>query len=895
MVARRQSTSGIRVGPRLVFAYAFLIVALAIVVTLCFRAGGGERPAASVTGTYALSEGSRCLGGRGQPLEVKQSGQFIDLETSQGSRAQLRLQGSTLSGEARCRNGTSATARLNVRSPGSRQPSLDGTVAGERVIAAWVGAAELATGTSRASKRSAEETFGRLMLAIAVVILAARLVGALMTRIGQPQVMGEVLAGILLGPTLLGAVAPAVKDYLFPSDIVPLLSAAADIGLAFFMFLVGLELNPAALRGRMPAAALISNVSAAFPIMLGVALAVPLYVLVGPDRGFVPFALFIGVSMSITAFPVLARIVLERRMLKRPVGAIALAAAAIDDVTAWSLLALASAIAVAGSSLQIIRVVGLAILFSTLMALVGRRLLARVSDAYDEAGTVPAGWIAAIFVGVLLSSYASQQIGIAAIFGAFVMGLIMPRRTDLTDDVNRRVQDFVVTVLLPLFFVVTGLKTNVGQLNRPELWVLTLAIFAVAVLGKWVGAAVAARFSGFGLREAAAIGALMNTRGLTELIVLNIGLELGVITPALFTMLVIMALATTFMAGPLLRLIDRTGELSTPVEEDLRQAERVGPGGMPERAILVASLEEKNLDGLLTLAEPLARHQPPREIIVARLIEASQLPTGLTRDDRNLSHATADLDRRRRDLMTREVAVRVVAFNSSDPGRDLVKLASAEEIDLVLVDGRRPLLGEAVPGGSVGPILTKAPSDVAVLVARDGSRPEIGPGRPVVVPFGGTEHDWGALELGAWLAKVWGAPLRLLGAAGTASDSQRDASRLLANASLIVQQFAGVVAEPVLIDPGRKGVLEGAQQAGLLIVGLSDRWRQEGLGPVRSEIASLASAPTLFVRRGRRPGALTPAGTATRFAWSGDLQMSDRHDGESGSARGGDQTNSTNV
>lgn len=810
-----------------------------------------------------------CLG---QPLELKQSGQFVNADGAGDARAKLRFRDNRLTGDATCEDGSGAKVDLRL-SQGQPKPRLTGTIGESQVTAVFKEKlAEPGVGSTPKKKRSSEDTFGRLMLAIAAVILAARLVGAGTARLGQPRVMGEVLAGILLGPSLLGAVAPDVRDYLFPSDIVPLLSAAANIGLAFYMFLVGLELDPRILRERIAQAAFISNTSVAFPMALGLATALPVYRLVGPDKDFLPFALFMGVAMSITAFPVLARILVERRMLRRPVGALAMAGAAIDDVTAWSLLALATAVAGQGSSLSVVRVVVLAALFSAAMLLIGRRLLGRVSTAYDEAGHIPAAWIGAIFVGVLLSAYVSSQIGIAPIFGAFVMGLIMPRRTDLTQDVTRRLEDFVVTVLLPLFFVVTGLRTEIGLIDRPELWGLTLVLIAIAITGKWLGAMGAARFSGFGLRDSAAIGALMNTRGLTELIVLNIGLEIGVVSPALFTMLVVMALVTTFMAGPALRLIDPRGTLSATAAEELRRVETVDELGIdlkaPEHAIVVAPLDEKNLEALLAVAEPLARSEPQRELILARPITPARLVTGIALDDRELAAANAELNERREQLIAEGVAARAVAFTSADPGQDLVRLALGEEIDLLLVDGRRPLLGEGIPRGDVGAVLEKAPCDVAVLVERETRVPEIGPEHPVLVPFGGADHDWAAIELGAWIATARDAPLKLLGARADLAEGQRDASRLLADASLVLQQFAGIAAEPVLIDPGREGVIEAAEGAGLLVVGLSERWRQEGLGPVRSALASHAPAPTLFVRRGTRPGALAPRDNVTRFAWS---------------------------
>jgi Kef-type K+ transport system membrane component KefB len=701
------------------------------------------------------------------------------------------------------------------------------------------------------------------MLAIAAVILAARLVGALTGRLSQPRVMGEVLAGILLGPTLLGAVAPSVKDYLFPTDIVSLIGGASQIGLAFYLFLVGMEVDPRLLRDRIAEAAFISNTSVAFPMSLGLLVALPVYKLLAPDVRYLPFALFMGIAMSITAFPVLARILIEQRMLKRPVGVVSMACAAIDDVTAWSLLALATAVAASGSGLHALVVVGLAAAFTAAMILIARPLLGRVSVAYDEVGNVPALWIATIFVGVLLAAYVAQQIGVAAIFGAFIVGLIMPRHAGLTDDVNRRLEDFVVTVLLPLFFVVTGLRTHVGALNRPVLWLIALLLIAVAIVGKFVGATLAARYSGLRLRDSAAIGTLMNTRGLTELIVLNIGLDLGLVSRALFTMLVLMALVTTFMAGPALRLLDPRRELSEPPEEELRRA---GAVQAATRSILVAAQDSRNLDALLALAEPVASSDPPREIILARLLAPTRFAAGLSSNDRELERVTVELNRRRDDLGERAISARTVAFTSPDVGADLARLASEQEVDLLLMDGRRPLVGERVPRGPVMPVLDKAPCDVAVLVERAGI-PEIDAEHPVVVPFGGAEHDWAALELGAWIAHSTGAPLKLLGAAASEADGGRDASRLLANASLVVQQFAGVAAASVLVEPGPE-IVDAARDAGVLVVGLSERWREEGLGLVRSEIAKRAPAPTLFVRRGRRAGALAPRDDLTRFRWS---------------------------
>ena len=851
-------------GWRLVVGYAAVAVLLAAAASVSIAIGRNEEPQPAIAGFYTSS--APCLGER---FELRQSGQYVDLGGGVGGT--LRFKDGRITGDVECRDGTSGEASMRVVGEGEHA-RLAGTIGGRAVTARFAEElAEPGVAAEEAPKRSGEETFGRLMLAIAAVILAARFVGTLIAKIGQPRVMGEVLAGILLGPTLLGAVWPEAKDYLFPADIVPLLSAGAQIGLAFYLFLVGMELDPRILRERIGQAALISNVSVAFPLALGFLVALPVYELLAPDIRYLPFALFMGVAMSITAFPVLARILIERRMLRRPVGALAMAGAAIDDVTAWGLLALATAVAGTGSGVHALQVVGLAALFSAAMILLGRPLLKRVSRAYDEVGQVPALWLGIIFVSILLSAYVSQQIGIAAIFGAFMMGLIMPRHADLTGDVARRVEDFVVMVLLPLFFVVTGLRTEIGSLNRVDLWLLAGLLLAVAVVGKWVGAMLAARWGGFSLRDSAAIGALMNTRGLTELIVLNIGFELGVISPALFTMLVVMALVTTFMAGPALRLLDPREELSAPPEEDLRRAPRTTAeeldAPVPTRALLVAAQDERNLDALLAIAVPLAKSSPPRELILAQLIVPARLATGaiLERDD--VTRTSARVNGLRAELVAQNVAARAVAFTSIDPGKDYVRLASEEEVDLILVDGRRPLLGEGVPRGPVGHVLDNAPSDVAVLV-EPGESPQIDAEHAVLVPFGGAEHDWAALELAAWVASSYGAPLKLLGAAASLTDGRPDASRLLANASLVVQQLAGIAAEPVLVEPGRDGLLRAAEGAGLLVVGLSERWRQEGLGPVRSAIARTAPVTTLFIRRGQRPGALAPRQDMTRFAWS---------------------------
>jgi Kef-type K+ transport system membrane component KefB len=818
------------------------------------RAGPRPRVPGSIEGEYRLNPRSACLG---PELGIEGSGAEVELLRGEEAVGEGQYEDGALTGEVSCADGETT--------------ELEGTAA-DRNITLTIGEDQF----TAVKQREAGSLFAHFFFAIAVVMVLARLFGMASVRLGQPRVMGEVLAGIVLGPTVLGALIPSVQAAIFPSDLIPYLGVVAQLGLIFYMFLVGLEVDLSQIKGRVGQVAAISNVSVALPMTLGIAVALPVYELVGPDEKFIAFALFMGVSMSITAFPVLARILVERRMLKRPVGVLALACAAVDDVTAWFLIALATAVAVAGSSADVLQTVGLAVVFCVVMGFAIRPLLARVSTAYDEAGRVPGGWVVLIFAGVLLSAYVTEEIGIALIFGAFVMGLIMPRRADLTEEVTGRIEDFVVTLLLPLFFAYTGLRTNIGLLDRPELWVLTLVLLAVAVLGKLFGAAIAARITGFSWRDSAVIGTLMNTRGLTELIVLNLALELGVISEALFAMLVLMALVTTFMAGPALRLLDPRNELGAPVEEELEEAREQSVSEfpalpVPEQSVLVAPQSDGALAQLRSLAEPLARSDPPRELILAKLVRpprGAAARGGLQTENRLLGEASDEMNRARLELIERGIAARAVAFVSTDVGADLARLAQAEEIALVLTDGRRPLLGEGVPRGDVGTLLRESPGDVAVLVAREGQEVLPTPDNGVVVPFGGVEHDWAALELGAWIASATGAPLNLLGAAGQ-TDERARVSRLLGDAGLLVQQYAGIAAQPVVAEGGREGVIEAAAGAGLLVVGLSDRWQDEGLGPTRSEIARAAPAPVLFVRRGTRPGALAPREDVTRFSWSG--------------------------
>jgi Kef-type K+ transport system membrane component KefB len=395
-----------------------------------------------------------------------------------------------------------------------------------------------------------------LLVQVGIVVAAARGVGWLFRRIQQPQVMGEMVAGILLGPSLLGWAAPAVSAALFPPASLGFVGAISQLGLLVFMFLVGLELNPRLLRGKSHTAVVTSHASIVVPFVLGSALALYLYPRLSDGSvGFTGFALFMGAAMSVTAFPVLARILTERRLMRTRVGAVALACAAVDDVTAWCILAGVVALVRSGAvEHPLWATVGGSVAFILAMLFVVRPLLARLERWFERKGATQ-DLMAVVLLVVLASAWATEWLGIHALFGAFLAGAVMPKGERFVHAVTGKLEDVTVVLLLPLFFAFTGLRTRIGLVEGAEMWAFCAAIVLVAVAGKWGGSTVAARATGMGWREAGAIGVLMNTRGLMELVILNIGLDIGVISPALFAMMVMMALVTTFMTSPLLELI----------------------------------------------------------------------------------------------------------------------------------------------------------------------------------------------------------------------------------------------------------------------------------------------------------------------------------------------------
>ena len=405
------------------------------------------------------------------------------------------------------------------------------------------------------------------LIDLAIIILFARLLGVAAKRIGQPPVVGEIIAGILLGPTLFGG---KIAATLFPITLRPSLSALANLGVVIFMFVVGYELDLRLIRGRERVAASVSVCSIILPLALGAGLGVWL-----ASRHHVhnvlPFALFVGTAMAVTAFPVLARILTDRGMHRTRIGGLALASAAMDDVLAWSLLVVVVAIAGAGG--QQFRLL-LAPVYAGVMFGVVRPLLRRLVDVYQRWGRLTPNVLAAALVGLLLSSYATDWMGLKYIFGAFLFGFVMPRKgaaaAALRDEILGRLEQVSVLVLLPVFFVVSGLSVDLSSVGLSGLVELCL-ILLVAIAGKFGGAFIGASLAGVRGRRAGVLATLMNTRGLTGIVILTVGLQLHILNPSLYTLMIVMAIVTTAMAGPLLHFIypERF------VRRDIAEADRI--------------------------------------------------------------------------------------------------------------------------------------------------------------------------------------------------------------------------------------------------------------------------------------------------------------------------------
>src|SRR5260370_976963 len=622
-----------------------------------------------------------------------------------------------------------------------------------------------------ASSRASQGDLLHVLLALVVVIATARAMGWIFRSAKQPPVVGEILAGIVLGPSLLGRLAPGAEGYLFASTVGPVLNVIAQVGAILYMFVVGLELDAALLRKRGHSTVAISHASIIAPFLLGATIALYLYPkLSTSDVPFTCFSLFLGVSMSVTAFPVLARILTDRGIHKTHMGAIALTCAAVDDVTAWCMLAFVVSVARAQAT-GALMTVAMALGFILLMIMVVRPAMVRLSLLYGNRGRLTQGVMAAIFIALLISASATELIGIHAVFGAFALGAVIPHDSGMARELTDRLEDIVIVLLLPAFFAYTGLRPQIGLVNGSEQWIMCALIVIVASLGKVGGSVIAARVTGLNWRDSSALGVLMNTRGLMELIVLNIGLEMNVISPTLFAMLVIMALITTFATTPILHFITRRQvaelepfpELGTfsPEPAVAPQAPIRAPHSAPRpiqppprpmlvgtehSAILVPVSNPEGVGILVALALAATPHDPPPPRLLALVKTPSAgVRSGLREAEQRVPPRSPALAAALERALQRGSIITPQAVWTTNPAADILSFANEPQIGWLLLGSHRAVFGSDFMGGVVREILDKAralPVHVAVVI--HGGRP---PPHPLIAVVDRGPHARAALDL----------------------------------------------------------------------------------------------------------------------------------------------------
>jgi Kef-type K+ transport system membrane component KefB/nucleotide-binding universal stress UspA family protein len=712
-----------------------------------------------------------------------------------------------------------------------------------------------------------------VLVEVLIVIALSRIVGLGFRWIKQPQVIGEIVAGIMLGPSLLGLVAPNVANALFPAETVPFLNVLSQIGLIFFMFLIGLELNPKYLKSNLDTAILTSHVSILVPFSLGGFLALLLYPLVSNNSvSFTAFAMFLGAAMSITAFPVLARIITEHNLQNTKLGTLALTCAAVDDVTAWCLLAVAIAVTRTNSMVGALPTIFEALIYITFMLTVVRWFLQRLSKHYNRTGRLTQLVLAGIYMGVVASALITELIGIHLIFGAFLLGAAMPKNAGLTRELAEKTEDFVLIFLLPVFFAYSGLRTQIGLLNSLDLWLLCAAVLGVAIIGKYVGTYAAARFCGISKRESSALGWMMNTRGLTELIVLNIGLSLGVISPILFTMLVIMALVTTFMTSPLLewtypkRLI-RLDISEFSADDSELEAVPIASGSeetdlklLRTYRILVPVANPSTQKGLLQLAVALAlpsagmggndlQSAVVHPLSLIELTEDYAFESTPAEADRVIQERRSKLSDLIESLEVPEARklVHPIIRVTNDVAQETAQIAELDRADLILVGWHRPTFSSNRLGGRVGQILSTAKVDVAIFV--DRGREKL---NNLLVPYAANIHDDLGLELA--LRLLVNSEQRRLTVLRVAVNGEAE-NALSYEFQRVIEQLPPEVRsriETPIVEAAEpiQAVVAASANADLTIAGTSREWgiERQTLGQYTDELAVQCHSSLLIAR-----------------------------------------------
>ena len=525
-----------------------------------------------------------------------------------------------------------------------------------------------------------------LLAQIVTIILVARLFGWICKKIGQPSVIGEILAGIVLGPSLIGMYFPGFTNFLFPVESLGNLQFLSQIGLILFMFIVGMEIDMNVLKNKAHDAVVISHAGIMVPFSLGMGLAYFIYQSFAPvGVTFTSFGLFVGIAMSITAFPVLARIVQERGIHKTRLGTVVITCAAADDITGWSILAAVIAIAKAGSFVSSLYTILLALAYVFLMIKIVRPFLKRVGELYSSGASMSKSIVAIFFVTLILSAWATEIIGIHALFGAFMAGAIMPANQKFRNIFIDKVEDIALVLLFPLFFVFTGLRTEIGLLNDVYLWKITGLIILVAITGKFIGSALAAKFVRQSWKDSLTIGALMNTRGLMELVVLNIGYDLGILTPKVFAMMVIMALVTTFMTGPALDLINWLFKSKT--EDKINEISKIN-----KFKILVSFGNPVNSKPLVRLANCLIKNTNGSSAITAMHLFPSVKSHYYNLDEYESESFAPILE----EAKTLNHKITTLFKVTNDIESDIAEVANKGEYDLLLIG-----IGQSIFEGSL--------------------------------------------------------------------------------------------------------------------------------------------------------------------------------------------------
>jgi Kef-type K+ transport system membrane component KefB len=550
-----------------------------------------------------------------------------------------------------------------------------------------------------------------LLLQILTIIVAARTLGILFNKIGQPTVIGEVAAGILLGPSLLGMWFPEYIAFLFPKTSLPNLQFLSQIGLILFMFVIGMELDLKVLRSKAHDAIVISHASIIVPYSLGVGLAYFMYQEFAPANiNFISFGLFMGIAMSITAFPVLARIIQERGMTKTKVGTVALTCAAADDITAWCILAAVIALVKVGSLVSALYTVVLAVVFVLAMLKLVQPFIVKLGQTYSNRETLSLTIVAFIFGVLILSAYIAEVIGIHALFGAFLAGVIMPPQFNFRRILMEKIEYVSLGLLLPLFFAFSGLRTQMGLLNDGHLWGICFLIIIIAIVGKFVGSMLAAKFVGQSWRDSIAIGALMNTRGLVELVVLNIGYDLGVLSPEVFAMMVIMALVTTFMTGPVLDLLQKYSKNDT-VEKSFK----------PKFKILLSFGNTQSGKQLVKLAHIFSGNYNSSTAITALHVTPS---ADINKFDAD-RYEKENLKLIKSEAQKHSLEINMLYQASNDVREEILNTAHKGTYDLLLVSSNQSVfygtlvenvMGALNPGKIINTIAGKEPETTEVIV-----------------------------------------------------------------------------------------------------------------------------------------------------------------------------------